>query len=151
MKNDIYEFVLPSPAVSHMSCSYYLDGFKDRIWIVVQLFRGLLLTGFVQRPCDTNTSWKKSCFILSDITDFHMIDSLSIGVSTFVRRMLTLLSADEILLPRYMNLSTNFRGTSFRVKIAPSRLKHLYFVWFAFTWRPMPPTVCFRPYSWNSA
>ena len=34
---------------------------------------------------DTVTAWKKSCFILSDRLDFHMIDNLSIAVHAFMR------------------------------------------------------------------
>ena len=33
--------------------------------------------------------------------------------------MLTLLSVDEILLPRYLNWSTNFRGLPFNGEIEP--------------------------------
>ena len=29
LENVTYEFVLTSPTVSHMSCSFYLEGFKD--------------------------------------------------------------------------------------------------------------------------
>ena len=64
---------------------------------------------------DTFTAWKKSCFILSKISNFHMIDNQSITVYTFARYMLTSLSVDEILLLRYVNMSTNFRGLPLRV------------------------------------
>ena len=37
-------------------------------------------------------------------------DELSIAVHAFTRRIITSLSVDEILLPRYVNLYTNFRG-----------------------------------------
>ena len=40
-------------------------------------------------------AWKKS--------DFRMIDNLSIAVHAFSVRMLTSLSVDELLLPRYVN------------------------------------------------
>ena len=42
-----------------------------------------------------------------------MIDNLSIAV-----RMLTSLSIDEILLPRYVNWSTNFRVLPLRMEMA---------------------------------
>ena len=74
---------------------------------------------------DSAKAWKKSHFILSDRLDFHMIDKLLIAVLAFAKGMLTSLSVDEILLPRYMNLTTIFRGFPLRVKIAPSRLKHM--------------------------
>ena len=72
---------------------------------------------------DTITAWKKSHFILSDWSDFHMINSLSMVAYAFTRHILTSLSVDEMLLPRYMNLSTNFRGLPFRVEMTPSWLK----------------------------
>ena len=49
---------------------------------------------------DTATVLKKSSFILSEASDFHMIDNLSIAVNVLTRRMLTSLSLDETLLPR---------------------------------------------------
>ena len=49
--------------------------------------------------------------------------------------MLTLLSVDEILLTRYMNLSTNSRGLPFWVK-------HMNSVWSEFTERSMPFAAC---------
>ena len=81
---------------------------------------------------DTTTALKKYCLILSDRSDFYIIDSLSIAVNAFTKRILTSLSVDEMLLPRYVNLSTNFRGLLFRVETAPSRLKHMCFISFAF-------------------
>ena len=65
-----------------------------------------------------------------------MIDNQSIAVHTFASRILMSLSVDETLLPKYMNLSTNFREPSFRVEMFPFLLKLLYS---AFTRRPMPP------------
>ena len=41
-----------------------------------------------------------------------------------------------MLLPRYMNLSINFRGLPFRVEMAP-QLKHMYSILFAFTYAPL--------------
>ena len=42
-----------------------------------------------------------------------MIDNLSITVHAFARCILMSLSVDETLLPRYANLSTNFREQPF--------------------------------------
>ena len=53
-----------------------------------------------------------------------MIDNQSITVHAFARYMLISLSVDEILLPRYVNLSTNFRDLPINVQITPSCLKH---------------------------
>ena len=47
-----------------------------------------------------------------------MVDCLSIGVHTLPMSMLTSFSVDEILLPKYMNWSTNFRVFTFN-EIAP--------------------------------
>ena len=52
-----------------------------------------------------------------------MIDNLLKTVHAFTRCILTSFSVDETLLPGYMVLSTNFRETSLRVKMAPSHLK----------------------------
>ena len=61
---------------------------------------------------DSTASWKKSCFILSNRSEFDMSESLSIAVHAFDRCVLTSHSLDETLLPRYVNVSTNFRGSS---------------------------------------
>ena len=58
-------------------------------------------------------AWKEPCFILSDRWHFHMINNLMIAVYAFARYLLTLLSVDEILLPKYVNLFTNLRGQTF--------------------------------------
>ena len=89
---------------------------------------------------DTATAWKN--FILSD--NFSIIDSLSIAVNAFSRRMLTSLSVDEILLLRYVNLFTNFRGLLLKVAIALFPFKHTNSVLFSFTWMPMPSVACSR-------
>ena len=75
---------------------------------------------------DTTTAWKKSSFILSDRSDFYTIDNLLIAINAFARCILTSLSVDGILWPRYVNISTNFRGSPFRVEMAPFQLKHMY-------------------------
>ena len=90
------------------------------------------------------TAWKKSHFILSDRSDFHMINNLLIAVHTFTRQMLTSHSVDEILLPRCVNLSTNFIGLPLKMEMITSCLKHMNSVLFVFTQRPMPPVACSR-------
>ena len=42
--------------------------------------------------------------------------------------MLTLLSVDKILLPKYVKESNNFRGLPLNVEMTPSCLKHRNFV-----------------------
>ena len=70
-----------------------------------------------------------------------MIDNLSIVVLTYWR-ILASLSVDEILLLVYVNLSTDSRGLTLRVKVAFSRLKCMYSVLFALTLGPLLLTVC---------
>ena len=41
-------------------------------------------------------------FILSDRSDFHVIDNLLIAIHVFTRHILMSLSVDEMLLPRYV-------------------------------------------------
>ena len=53
----------------------------------------------------TVTAGKKFGLISSAKPDFPMIDNLSIVVHTIARSMLTLLSVDAILLPRYSTKS----------------------------------------------
>ena len=75
----------------------------------------------VQLYCsiDTTTAWKKFRINLWDRPDFHMTNNQSIEVNTFTMPILMSLSIDETLLPRYVNLSTNFRELSFRVEMSP--------------------------------
>ena len=49
-----------------------------------------------------------------DRSDFHIIDNFSIATNTYAKCMLTSLSTDKRLLPRYVNLFTNFRGLPLR-------------------------------------
>ena len=72
-----------------------------------------------------------------------MINNQSKLFHAFDRNMLTSLSVDEMLLPRYVNWLTNFR--SFKLKIAPSCLKHMNSAFFAFTYmlgQSMPYGFC---------
>ena len=65
---------------------------------------------------DTTAAWKKLHFISSDRSDFDMINNLSIAVQAITRLILMSLSVNEILLPRYLNLSTIFREMPFWVR-----------------------------------
>ena len=81
----------------------------------IYLFSKSLLSVQVVQPyssTDTATAWKKFRFILSIKSDFYMINDQSIAVHAFPMRILTSLSVDEILLPRYVKWSSNFRGLS---------------------------------------
>ena len=76
---------------------------------------------------DTTDAWKKLRFNLSDRIDFHMIDNLSIAVHSFASRILMSLSVDETLLPRYVNLSANFRESPSRMELSSFWLKRILF------------------------
>ena len=76
-----------------------------------------------------------------------MINNLSITVHAFARRISTSFSVDEVLLPRYVIFSSNFIGLPLRVEVTPSRLKHIYFILFAFVWRSVLPAVSSMIYS----
>ena len=67
---------------------------------------------------DTTADWKKLRFLLSDRFDFHMINNQSVAVHAFARHIVMLFSVDETLLPRYVNLSTDFREPPFTVKMS---------------------------------
>ena len=54
-----------------------------------------------------------------------MVDNLLIAVHVFPMHMLKSLSVDEILLPKYVNGSTDFKGLLFNEDMAPSFLKHM--------------------------
>ena len=75
--------------------------------ILVQLpssfFSSRLVSVQVVHPyssIDTTAAWKKLRFILSVRSDFHMIDSLSLAVHAFLRRVSISFSVDATLLPR---------------------------------------------------
>ena len=55
------------------------------------------------RSIDMTAVLRKLRFILSDWSDFHMTDRLSIAVHAFASRVLMTFSVDETLLPRYVN------------------------------------------------
>ena len=101
---------------------------------------------------DMTAARKKLRFILSDKSDFHMIDNLSIAVHAFASRTLMWFLVYETLLPRYVNLSTNFKESPFGMEMSPFfKLKHMYSVLSAFTRRSIPPAVCPRLCNRDSA
>ena len=131
-ENVTYEFILTSPAVlcisfiwivCNIGCSQ--DLFKTAQSILVKFPSSFFSMCFVRiqvvhpySRTNTETVWKKSCLIFSERSDLHRINNLSIEVCVFTRHMLTLLSVDEILLPRYVNWFTNFRGLPLKVEMA---------------------------------
>ena len=51
---------------------------------------------------DAIAAWKKLRFILSDNSDFHMTDNISIADHAFASRVLMAFFVDDMLLPRYI-------------------------------------------------
>ena len=62
---------------------------------------------------------KKLRFILTDRSDFHMTNNLSIAHHDFASHALMSFSGDETQLPRLVNLSTCFRELPLGVEMSP--------------------------------
>ena len=62
---------------------------------------------------------KKPRLILSERSDFHLIENLLITFLAFPIHMLRSFSVDDILLPTYMNWSTNFKSLWLKVNMVP--------------------------------
>ena len=67
---------------------------------------------------DTTTAWKELCLILLDKSDFHIIDNVLKAVHVFASHILMSFSVDEMLLLRYVNLSTSFREPALSVEMS---------------------------------
>ena len=78
-------------------------------------------------------------------------DALSIEVHVFPTRMLTSFSVAEMLLWRYVNWSSNFRGLPLKVKMVRSCLKHMNCILFGLTKKPLPLASCSRLRNLDSA
>ena len=177
-KNVTYKLILASPVVSCMACLIWMVLEMEGKWLYICCFVGccfqdlfyIACSIFMQFPSgffficfdsvhvvhsyssiDITAVLKKFCFILLASSDLHMIKSLLIAVHVFARHILISLSVDEMLLPRYVNLTTDFREPPFREEMAPSGLKLMYSVWSTFTWRTMPTATCSRLCSRDSA
>ena len=106
-------------AVQLLCCGMFLPGFAGSILVRFpsNFFSVRFTSIHVVHPhsrIDTITAWKKFRLILST-----MIDSQSIVVHIFARRILISLSLNETMLTRYMNFSSNFREPPFRVEMSP--------------------------------
>ena len=99
--------------ISFRNCSKHPIAFLCTSYLAFS--QTVLSVSMLCNDITTATAWKKSYFILSLISDFHMIAYLTIAVHTFTWCILTSFSVDEILLPRYVNWSTKFRGWSLKV------------------------------------
>ena len=131
-----------------MPCSWFFVGccFQDLFNIARRILVQFASSVLVEQPLRRIDIilFGKITFYLSDRSDFHMIDIISIAVYAFAWRILMSFSVDEMLLPKYVSLSTNFKETPFSVERYPFLLKHMYSVLSAFTWRPMPLAACSR-------
>ena len=87
---------------------------------------GQYKTVLAHNSIDTNTVWKKFCFILSDRSNFHVISNLSIAFHVFSKCILTSHSVDVMLLSRYKNWFINLRSMSVAVEMTPFCLKYMY-------------------------
>ena len=141
-ENVVYKFILASPTVPCMSRTSYEMGGLYNCYFVGCCFQDLFKTAsfftkcfvryqVLQSYCNTDMkiTWKNSHFILSGKSDFHIVLTCQ-WQSVLPMYMLRSLLVDVILLPRYISLSTNFRGLLFNEEIAPSWLIHMNpFIW----------------------
>ena len=101
---------------------------------------------------DTTAAWKKIQFSFIGYISLPC-DRLSIDRIPRLRSVhVDIIFSKWDAANKDMNLSTNFRGRQFRLKVAPSRLKHMYSVLSAFTWGPIRAAVssrsCSRDLAW---
>ena len=95
---------------------------KNRFSTVLQILQNLKIIFKVEvvQPysnIETATAWNNIRFISSAIPDLQML----MAVLAFSMLILTSFSVDEILLARYVKLSSEFKGLSFNVNVAPSK------------------------------
>ena len=121
--------------IAHNIHMLFSSRFFSMHFVIVQLV-------YPYSSIDTAIAWKESHFIWSEISDFHKIDNVSTEVHAFARHILTLLSVDEILIPRYGKWSTNFSDWPLKVEMVPYCLKDINSVLFAFTLRLNSRVVC---------
>ena len=85
-----------------MACCFQ-DLFNIALSILVQLLFSFFLYTLSQHPhgyMDMTAAWRKLHFILSNRSYFHMTESLSIAIHTFVSHVLMSFPVDEMLLLR---------------------------------------------------
>ena len=71
-----------------------------------------------------------------------MINNQFIAIPVFSVHMLTLFLEDEMLLPRHVNWSTNFRVLPHKMEMALSSYKHMESILTGSTQRPMSLAAC---------
>ena len=88
---------------------------------------------------------------------FYQIDQTSIWLIAYWWQSTSLqfeywpLSGDNLLLRKYENMFTNFRGLLFRVEMSPFRLRNMYSILFTFMKRAMLSAACSSLCSSSSA
>ena len=108
------------------------------------------LVQIVQPYSSTATTWKNSCIKSSAISNSYMVENLIIVVHVFPMYLLASLSVNEILLPRCVNWSINFKELPFSMEMVPSCLKYINSVLSDFMQKPIPVAACSRLYSKDS-
>ena len=126
-----YKFFFTFPIVSSISCLFNLDGFWDRMYVVIQLLflynaaSRICLKQHIAFLCSSASSFffiflvSRWCIETVVLTQLQlersyvlfyqedqisiMTDNMSIAIYAIPMCMLTLLSVNEILLPRYVN------------------------------------------------
>ena len=101
--NLIFQIIL---SLLHESYIFYYNNILFIYWLILFRFWNLL-----NLDCKKDILYKIQPSLLTGV--FLL---LSRAVNAFTRRMLTLLSLDKILLPRYLNMSTNFWGLSHKME-----------------------------------
>ena len=108
---------------------------RSKFWL--HSFHECLLT-----RTESATTWKKSRFILSERSCFHMVDNLPIASYIFPMNMLILLSVDEMWPPMYAYRSTSFKGLSLKGEMYPSSLKRMNSILCTSTRKTRTHTYC---------
>ena len=96
-----------------VGCCYqnlYMTACSILVHLLSKLFSTPFVSVHVVHPYssrDTTAAWKKWYVILSDTSDLHITNSLSIAVYAFACRVLTSFSEDITVLPR--NVNNSFR------------------------------------------
>ena len=147
----------------HISCFSYLDGLWDRKQVagkMLDVASGIFSKQHIAFLCSSHLPfspyivlmfmWCIHTVILTQLGRNPILiywrDQisiwliiLSIAFRAFTRCILTSLLVDEILLPRYVNFSTNFRGLTLKGEIAPS----FHWIFFNCTFFYLSIIICY--------
>ena len=99
---------------------------------------------YVYIPANNRKNRGRMTKSMIHILGFCMVDKLLKAVHVLPICILISISVDEILLPKYINRSTNSIFLSFNKEIAQSWIKRMKFVLFEFMGKQISLAVCFR-------